>query len=72
MDKWICKKCGEKFEVKPIEHGGVYPTLFGKKLGEDYKCNGEIEALSPENDEAKPRDLSVGHQSNCIVEDKNG
>ena len=53
---------------------GIYIGLLigltaGFLLG-SYKLKKDSKALSPENDEAKPRDLSVGHQSNCIAEEK--
>lgn len=43
MAKWICNKCGERHEgsAPPIEHGGIFPSVYGKKLGTDFKCNGE-------------------------------
>jgi len=48
--KWKCLKCGEEFDIKPISHGGVYPTVFGVKLGKDEECNGEVIKIVLEDD----------------------
>ncbi len=41
--KFICKKCKQKFQMKPIEHGTMSLSIGGKKLNPNTgSCDGEV------------------------------
>ena len=43
MKIWICKKCKREFKgKKPLEHGTIPITVFGRTEGESTVCDGEV------------------------------
>jgi hypothetical protein len=41
-EKFICKKCGEKFYEMPLSHGIVHFTFYPNRPKPTKKCNGKI------------------------------